>query len=57
MDDCLWPIPEVSLDEKRRTGKRSKAATQEFRAIRPVCGPFRTVRSGSEISRIRKLNA
>jgi hypothetical protein len=35
----FWPIPEVSLDEKRRTGKRSKAATQKFRAILSATDP------------------
>ncbi len=34
-----WPTREVSLDEKRRTGKRSKAATQKFRAILSACDP------------------
>jgi hypothetical protein len=43
MNDWYWPIPEVSLDEKRWTGKRSEVATQRFRAILSATEPFRTV--------------
>jgi hypothetical protein len=39
--DRFWPIAEVSLDEKRRAGKRSKAATQKFRAIISATDPTR----------------
>jgi hypothetical protein len=39
----FWPIPEISLDEKRRAGIRSEAAARNFRAILSACDPNQPV--------------
>jgi hypothetical protein len=46
IDGRFWPIGEVSLDEKRRTGKRANAATQKFRAILSGTDPIQPVELG-----------